>query len=312
QLPMEQINMTIADMDSKRDTHRINKGIIGCVVETPAAIPVVQLGVRTVSFRWQRGTKIGEGTFGRVYTCVNMDNGKLIAMKEIPFQANDEKKIQGVLEEITNFEGINHQNLVKYYGVELHRDQMYIFMEYCDSGTLEEVSRIGLPEAMIQQYTSQIVAAVYMLHNHGIVHRDIKGGNIFLTSSGLLKIGDFGSAVRLLDRTRTLPGEIASHAGITAAYTAPEVINSSVEMGYGRGADVWSVGCVVIEMASGKRPWYDHEPIQIMYKVGMGCKPVIPSSLTNDGFDFVEHCLEINPQKRWTIGKLQTHPFVKV
>nr|XP_009861526.2 mitogen-activated protein kinase kinase kinase 4 isoform X1 [Ciona intestinalis] len=312
QLPLDQINITISEMEARRDDKRMEKGIIGRVIDTPNSMPVIQLGIRTVSFRWQRGTKIGEGTFGRVYTCVNMDNGKLLAMKEIPFQPNDEHKIKEILDEITNFEGITHQNLVKYYGVELHRDQMYIFMEYCDSGTLEEVSRIGLPEVMIQQYTSQIVAAVSVLHQKGIVHRDIKGGNIFLTSNGLLKIGDFGSAVRLLDRSQTLPGEIASHTGITAAYTAPEVINSNVEMGYGRAADVWSIGCVVIEMAAGKRPWHDHEPFQIMYKVGMGCKPIIPTSLSSDGKDFVERCIEISPTERWTTSDLQTHPFIKV
>ena len=80
----------------------------------------------------------------------------------------------------------------------------------------------------------------------------IIGSNIFLTSSGLLKLGDFGSAIRLLDRSRTMPGEISSHSGITASFTAPEVVNSADRKGYGRAADVWSIGCVVIEMATGK------------------------------------------------------------
>lgn len=312
-LTLQAIRSAIFELDEQMDRERIESGIIGHVVETSEYIPAVQLNARlhSVSFQWQRGTKIGEGTFGKVYTCVNMDNGKILAMKEVQFQAHDEGKVKDILDEMANFEGISHPNLVRYFGIELHRDVMFIFMEYCDSGTLADISQLGLPEEMIQQYTSQIVRAVGVLHHQGIVHRDIKGTNIFLTSVGLIKLGDFGSAVRLSNRTKTMPGEISSHAGITAAYTAPEVINSSAG-GYGRAADIWSIGCVVIEMSTRRRPWYDHEPFQIMYKVGMGSKPPIPTNLSESGQSFVKHCLEVDTSLRWSISNLQHHPFVRV
>lgn len=133
---------------------------------------------------------------------------------KIRFQPNDHKTIKETADELKIFEGIKHPNLVRYFGVELHRvrrfeveifsiywylplallfphyflhswslsllcvisqEEMYIFMEYCDEGTLEEVSRLGLQEHVIRLYCKQITTAINVLHEHGIVHRDIKG-----------------------------------------------------------------------------------------------------------------------------------------
>ncbi|MBN3280895.1 M3K4 kinase, partial [Polyodon spathula] len=169
----------------------------------------------------------------------------------IRFQPNDHKTIKETADELKIFEGIKHPNLVRYFGVELHREEMYIFMEYCDEGTLEEVARLGLQEHVIRLYSKQITTAINVLHEHGIVHRDIKGANIFLTSSGLIKLGDFGCSVKLKNNAQTMPGEVNSTLG-TAAYMAPEVITRAKGEGHGRAADIWSLGCVLIEMVTGK------------------------------------------------------------
>ncbi|RMC12652.1 hypothetical protein DUI87_10176 [Hirundo rustica rustica] len=265
---------------------------------------------------WELRTLInqtkGEGQYGKVYTCISVDTGELMAMKEIRFQPNDHKTIKETADELKIFEGIKHPNLVRYFGVELHREEMYIFMEYCDEGTLEEVSKLGLQEHVIRLYSKQITIAINVLHEHGIVHRDIKGANIFLTSSGLIKLGDFGCSVKLKNNTQTMPGEVNSTLG-TAAYMAPEVITRAKGEGHGRAADIWSLGCVVIEMVTGKRPWHEYEHnFQIMYKVGMGHKPPIPDKVSPEGKDFLCHCLESDPKMRWTASQLLDHPFVKV
>uniref|UniRef100_A0A8C9CC65 Mitogen-activated protein kinase kinase kinase 4 n=1 Tax=Phocoena sinus TaxID=42100 RepID=A0A8C9CC65_PHOSS len=265
---------------------------------------------------WELRTLIsqtkGEGQYGKVYTCINVDTGELMAMKEIRFQPNDHKTIKETADELKIFEGIKHPNLVRYFGVELHREEMYIFMEYCDEGTLEEVSRLGLQEHVIRLYSKQITVAINVLHEHGIVHRDVKGANIFLTSSGLIKLGDFGCSVKLKNNAQTMPGEVNSTLG-TAAYMAPEVITRAKGEGHGRAADIWSLGCVVIEMVTGKRPWHEYEHnFQIMYKVGMGHKPPIPERLSPEGKDFLSHCLESEPRMRWTASQLLDHSFVKV
>ncbi|XP_066472365.1 mitogen-activated protein kinase kinase kinase 4 isoform X7 [Tiliqua scincoides] len=265
---------------------------------------------------WELRTLIsqtkGEGQYGKVYTCISVDTGELMAMKEIRFQPNDHKTIKETADELKIFEGIKHPNLVRYFGVELHREEMYIFMEYCDEGTLEEVSRLGLQEHVIRLYTKQITTAINVLHEHGIVHRDIKGANIFLTSAGLIKLGDFGCSVKLKNNTQTMPGEVNSTLG-TAAYMAPEVITRAKGEGHGRAADIWSLGCVVIEMVTGKRPWHEYEHnFQIMYRVGMGHKPPIPDRISPEGKDFLSHCLESDPKMRWTASQLLDHSFVKV
>ncbi len=100
--------------------------------------------------------------------------------------------------------------------------------------------------------------AVSTLHENGVVHRDIKGANIFLTDDMQnLKLGDFGCAVKIKAHT-TMPGELQGFVG-TQAYMAPEVFTKNMSEGHGRAADIWSCGCVVIEMATGKRPWFELE-----------------------------------------------------
>uniref|UniRef100_A0A8D3DEG1 Mitogen-activated protein kinase kinase kinase 4 n=1 Tax=Scophthalmus maximus TaxID=52904 RepID=A0A8D3DEG1_SCOMX len=313
QSPMEAVRRSICKFEDKRYAVMKQRNIIGQVCHTPKSYDnVMHVGLRKVTFKWQRGNKIGEGQYGKVYTCINVDTGELMAMKEIRFQPNDHKTIKETADELKIFEGIKHPNLVRYFGVELHREEMYIFMEYCDEGTLEEVSRLGLQEHVIRLYSKQTTTAINVLHEHGIVHRDIKGANIFLTSSGLIKLGDFGCSVKLRNNTHTMPGEVNSTLG-TAAYMAPEVITRAKGEGHGRAADIWSLGCVLIEMVTGKRPWHEYEHnFQIMYKVGMGHKPPIPEKLSTEGKDFLGHCLESEPKRRWTASMLLDHPFVKV
>uniref|UniRef100_A0A4W5M474 Mitogen-activated protein kinase kinase kinase 4 n=1 Tax=Hucho hucho TaxID=62062 RepID=A0A4W5M474_9TELE len=312
QSPMEAVRRSICSFEDKRYAVMKQRNIIGQVCDTPKSYDnVMHVGLRKVTFKWQRGNKIGEGQYGKVYTCINVDTGELLAMKEIRFQPNDHKTIKETADELKIFEGIKHPNLVRYFGVELHREEMYIFMEYCDEGTLEEVSRLGLQEHVIRLYSKQTTTAINVLHEHGIVHRDIKGANIFLTSSGLIKLGDFGCSVKL-NNAQTMPGEVNSTMG-TAAYMAPEVITRAKGEGHGRAADIWSLGCVLIEMVTGKRPWHEYEHnFQIMYKVGMGHKPPIPEKLSTEGKDFLGHCLESEPKRRWTASTLLDHPFVKV
>lgn len=126
-------------------------------------------------------------------------------------------------------------------------------MELCSEGTLEALCELsgGLHEGLTRRYTTQLLSAVELLHSKGVVHRDIKCANIFLTNEGnCLKLGDFGSAVKIKFHS-TMPGELQGYVG-TQAYMAPEVFTKTNTEGHGRAADIWSVGCTVIEMASGK------------------------------------------------------------
>ncbi|XP_060581220.1 mitogen-activated protein kinase kinase kinase 4-like isoform X3 [Ruditapes philippinarum] len=308
--PHTRIVAAINKIEEERNKRLREQRVIGSVTKHKEVS--YHINTRKVNFHWQKGNKIGEGQFGKVYSAVNMDTGELMAMKEMKFPTADmQYHFKEIIDEIKIFEGINHPNLVRYYGVEVHRTEMLVFMEYCDRGTIDEVSRVGLTEDLIRLYTKELLKAVQVLHDNGIVHRDIKGANIFLTSSGCLKLGDFGCSVKLKNHT-TMVGEVNSLVG-TTAYMAPEVITRNDKEGHGRAADIWSVGCVVIEMSSGKRPWHELESnYQIMFKLGMGETPPAPENLGDEGKDFLVHCLEQEPDKRWTASQLRDHPFAKI
>jgi len=305
------VTRTVKKFDEKRNEKRVEIGQIGRVTERKMD-PVIQYTGRKVTFRWQRGNKIGEGQYGKVYACVNIDTGELMAMKCIRLSTLDHKTIKSVTEEIKIIEGFAHPNLVKYFGAELHSDELLLFMEYCGEGTLEEASRGGqLPELMIRRYSRDTLLGISYLHENGIAHRDIKGANIFLTRGGRIKLGDFGCSAKLQSHT-TQPGEFNSMVG-TVAFMAPEIITKNRDSGHGRMADIWSFGCVVIEMCTGSRPWYDLENnYQIMFKVGMGAKPAMPENASPELEDFLDHCLQFDSKDRWTADQLLDHSFTKV
>ncbi|GAB1859206.1 Mitogen-activated protein kinase kinase kinase 4 [Camponotus japonicus] len=307
----ERVIRAIKKMESDLDERLSSRELIGQVTDRKG-VDRVHIKMRRVTFTWQRGIKIGQGRFGKVYTVVNNQTGELLAMKEVQLQPGDHRAIRRVAEELQIFEGIQHQHLVRYYGLEIQREEMLIFMEFCAEGTLESLvagSGNGLPESLIRKYTHQLLSAVAALHSHGIVHRDIKTANIFLTNEGnCLKLGDFGSAVQIKAHT-TMPGELQGFVG-TQAYMAPEVFMKSESSGHGRAVDIWSVGCCIIEMASGRRPWSDYDSnYQIMFKVGMGETPALPKNLSVEGIDLVKKCLQHDPKKRSTANILLTHSF---
>uniref|UniRef100_A0AAG5CX85 Mitogen-activated protein kinase kinase kinase 4 n=1 Tax=Anopheles atroparvus TaxID=41427 RepID=A0AAG5CX85_ANOAO len=313
--PLRQLRVrdAVNKLDCELDEWLRERNLIGNVKEISYYSKTLNRA-RCVNFSWHRGIKIGQGRFGKVYTAVNNSTGELMAMKEIAIQPGETAAIRKVAEELKIFEGINHRHLVKYYGVEVHREELIIFMELCPEGTLESLVELngGLPEAETRRYTHQLLSAVAELHRNGVVHRDIKTANIFLHKDGnCLKLGDFGSAVKIQKHT-TMAGELKGYVG-TQAYMAPEVFTRTNSEGHGRAADIWSVGCVVVEMCSGRRPWHQFDSnFQIMFKVGMGESPEIPDQLSEEGKDFVGICLQHDPKDRQKADELLQHIFCKV
>ncbi|XP_045449403.1 uncharacterized protein LOC123657968 [Melitaea cinxia] len=300
----------IRQLDEKRDEKLQATKAVGKVLES--TVKCYEPKLRQLTFKWQRGLKIGAGTFGKVYTVVNTESGQLLAMKELSVGAGDRRALQRAANELRVLEGVVHPHLVRYYGCELHREEMLLFMELCVEGSLEAlVATSGaLAEHTTRRYTKQLLSAVHELHARSIVHRDIKSGNIFLTNEGhCLKLGDFGCAVKIRANT-TAPGELQGFVG-TQAYMAPEVFMKS--SGHGRAADIWSLGCVVTEMASGKRPFSEYDSnYQIMFVVGMGGRPHIPETLSQEGQQFCLSCLTHDPDLRPRAEALSLHHFLMV
>ncbi|XP_025829297.1 mitogen-activated protein kinase kinase kinase 4 [Agrilus planipennis] len=291
----DRIRDAVEKLDNELEMSLREHNLIGKVVAVcKDPLSKVHIRRRYVNFSWQRGIKIGQGRFGKVYTAVNNTTGEMMAVKEISLQQNDTYTIKRTALELKILEGISHENLVKYYGLEVHKEEMLLFMEYCEEGSLENLisgSENGLPELLIRKYTYQLLSGLAVLHCHGIVHRDIKSANIFLTDKGnRLKIGDFGCAAKIRAQV-TVHGELQGFVG-TQAYMAPEVFMKTNSEGHGRSADIWSVGCVVIEMASGKVN--EFKRINYFKKVLVFSMPFY------------------NPKDRATALELLHHNFVKV
>ncbi|CCF59029.1 hypothetical protein KAFR_0F04340 [Kazachstania africana CBS 2517] len=299
-----------------------------------------------VTIRWKKRNFVGGGTFGTVFSAINLDNGEILAVKEIKIpDSNAMKKVFPLIkEEMTVLEMLNHPNVVQYYGVEVHRDKVNIFMEYCEGGSLASLLEHGRieDEMVTQVYTLELLEGLAYLHQSGVVHRDIKPENILLDFNGIIKYVDFGTAKKIA-RTETRISTLSkfvvtdtttetsdsrrssgdgimsnSHGGLldmmgTPMYMAPETITGSTHKGKFGADDVWSLGCVVLEMITGRRPWsnLDNE-WAVMYHVAAGHTPQLPTKqeVSPIGRKFLKKCLVQNPNKRATAVELLMDPWI--
>ncbi len=255
---------------------------------------------------WKKGDLLGSGSFGTVYEAVG-DNGCFFAVKEVSLSEQDSQAKQAIMQleqEITLLRKFRHDNIVQYLGTQMEVDKLYIFLELVSKGSLASVYRkygVMFPD-QVRRYTQQILRGLKYLHDRHIVHRDIKCANILVDVNGVVKLADFGMAkqVAKLDMLKSCKG--------SAYWMAPEVIDP--KKSYNVAADIWSLGCTVLEMATGSPPFGDLEWLRVLWKVGHGEVPPIPETLPPAMIDFIAGCLEVNVMKRPTVDMLLVHPFV--
>ncbi|KAF8078715.1 MAP kinase [Lyophyllum atratum] len=270
------------------------------------------------TFKWVRGELIGRGTYGRVYLALNATTGEMIAVKqvEMPRTASDKNDsrqvtvVQALKMESETLKDLDHPNIVQYLGFEETPDNLSIFLEYVPGGSIGSclLKHGKFDEEVTKSFTAQILAGLEYLHSKGILHRDLKADNILVEMSGVCKISDFGISKRTDDGSG---GAFTAMQG-TVFWMAPEVINTQ-KKGYNFKIDIWSVGCVVLEMWAGMRPWMGDEAVAVMFKLYQSkLPPPVPEDvvLSELADDFRRKCFAINPEERPTSAELRKHPYL--
>ncbi|TQE11146.1 hypothetical protein C1H46_003152 [Malus baccata] len=216
-----------------------------------------------------------------------------------------------LLQEIKVLRTLKHPNIVQYYGSEVTDDHFYIYLEYVHPGSINKYvqDHIGvMTESVVRNFTRHILSGLAFLHNTKTVHRDIKGANLLVDASGVVKLADFGMAKLLNGQSYNLSLKGSPY------WMAPEVIRAAMQNNadpdLALAVDIWSLGCTVIEMFNGKPPWSDFTGPQAMFKV-LNTIPDIPETLSAEGKDFLQWCFRRNPMERLSASDLLEHPFVR-
>ncbi|ORZ40382.1 kinase-like domain-containing protein [Catenaria anguillulae PL171] len=237
--------------------------------------------------------------------------------------------LEALQREIELLRDLSHENIVHYLGFERARDTLNVFLEYVPGGSLASLlGTIGtaLPDGLTAMFTRQIVVGVEYLHSQGILHRDLKCANVLVDDEGVCKISDFGLSKRMglepaassssdgdADSAQSNPLKGAydfhsQHSMQGSVYwMAPEVVRGR---GYSAKVDIWSLGCIVVEMVTGNRPWVGFNEIAAMYHIGSAKKPQIPEGVSREAKEFCDVCFEVDPDLRPTAAQLERMPFV--
>ncbi|QRV77490.1 kinase domain protein [Ceratobasidium sp. AG-Ba] len=252
---------------------------------------------------YQLGDSLGKGAFGQVYRALNWTTGETVAVKQIQLSDVPKSELGELMSEINLLKILDHPNIVKYKGYVKTRECLYIILEYCENGSLHNIcKRFGkFPENLVAVYISQVLEGLVYLHDQGVIHRDIKGANILTNKDGTVKLADFGVAT-------TPTGALNDAAVVGSPYwMAPEVIEQS---GATTASDVWSVGCVVIELLEGHPPYHFLDPMPALFRIVQDDCPPIPEGCSPIVKDFLYHCFQKDANLRISAKKLLRHQWM--
>ncbi|CAF0959609.1 unnamed protein product [Rotaria sordida] len=258
-----------------------------------------------------KGPEIGRGSYGIVSLYVTRTK-RMIAVKEIKLDEDDSERLCGDfkwVQEVYILRALDHPYVVKFYGISIENSRL----EYVPNGTVDNMLKLfgPFPNNVLQKYTRQIVEGVAYLHDEGVVHRDIKGKNVMLDKYGNIKLIDFGCAIRLMENPNTNSVEqIFGSLEGTLYWMAPEIITKT---GHGEKADIWSIGCTLYEMATGKPPWLSEDNFYaVLIIIAQGTKPSgdLPERCSPEAQNFFRLCLTRDPTLRPSASDLLSHTFL--
>lgn len=281
---------------------------------------------------------LGEGTYGKVYKA-RQRSGHLVAMKKMKLDAEEEGLPSTAIREIALLKELSHENVVKLLDVFCSTSRLTLVFEYLENDLKKYMKSVGsfLPPATIKSLSHQLCKGIESCHANRILHRDLKPQNLLIDQrSGIkLKIADFGLA-----RAYTVPVPKYTHEVVTVWYRAPEILLGSAL--YSIPVDLWSVGCVVAEMATGGPLFGGDSEIDTIFKVfqKLGTpteemwpglqdlpdfKPTFPKwkpkgwenirntkqQMGNDGIDMLDKLMTYDPKRRLSARKALAHPYFR-
>jgi mitogen-activated protein kinase kinase kinase len=272
--------------------------------------------------KYMKGALIGQGSFGSVYLALHAVTGELMAVKQVEMPSTsgsqlDQKKhnmVEALKHEIGLLRDLKHPNIVQYLGSNSDESHLNIFLEYVPGGSVATmlVNYGPLGESLIQNFVRQILTGLAYLHSKDIIHRDIKGANILVDNKGSVKISDFGISKRVeASSLLTTPGKKGNpRVSLQGSvfWMAPEVVRQTA---YTRKADIWSLGCLIVEMFTGSHPHPNCTQLQAIFKIGGSgdASPSIPDHASEDAKAFLKRTFEIDHEKRPSADELLISPF---
>ena len=260
---------------------------------------------------WDILSEIGDGAFGKVYKAERKEKPIFAALKHVEIKS--EEDIEDFSVEIDILAECKHKNVVSLYEAFFYDSKLWMFIEYCGGGALDSIMvelEKPLQEKQIRYVCHEMCEGLEFLHDHKVIHRDLKAGNVLLTSEGHVKLADFGVSAL---NTRTSQRR-DSFIG-TPYWMAPEVIMCETlkDSPYNYRADIWSLGVTMIEFAQIEPPNHDMHPMRVLIKIQKSDPPTLnaPSRWSKSFNEFIKICLSKDPEQRPTAGELLQHRFIK-
>ena len=253
---------------------------------------------------------LGEGSYGKAFLCTDKTDNSQCVIKQINIQNMNEKDKQDTLNEAKILEKLDHPNIIKFKEVFIANKPLKtlnIVTEYADGGDLslaiKNQRKEYFKESQILDYFTQICLAIKHIHGKHIIHRDLKSQNIFLTKTGLVKLGDFGIAKNLnctWQKAKTMIG--------TPYYLSPEIVNNKP---YSFKSDIWSLGVLLYEMMALKMPFDANSLPMLTLKIIKGNYAPPPQRYTADLRNLISQLLNVDPDKRPSVDQILKLPIIK-